>query len=165
MQNFSIDLEAIVMVVVLLGLLTLFFALVGFLTFTLFRWRDRERVSVDSVLLQVAVSRNNETKIDAMEQLFASLFSVKKGGWKQKFNVQPTISFEIVARREEIRFYVWTPKSLTDLIEKQIHGAYPDAEIVEIQEYNLFNEEGKVAYKALQLRGENFKPVKTFKDP
>lgn len=126
--------------------------------------RDREKRSIDSVLLQIAVPRANEIKIDAMEQLFAALYSVKKGGWKQKFNIQQTISFELVAKREDIRFFVWTPKSLQDLLEKQIHGAYPDAEIKEVEEYNIFTEEGKVAYKSLQLKKDNFYPIKTFRE-
>ncbi|PIP57345.1 hypothetical protein COX04_00015, partial [Candidatus Woesebacteria bacterium CG22_combo_CG10-13_8_21_14_all_45_10] len=130
----------------------------------LFRHRGREARSVDSVLLQVAVPRGNETKIDAMEQVFASLYSIKKGGWKQKFGVQPAISFEIVAKQEDIRFYVWTPKKLQDLVEKQINGGFADAEIKEVPEYNIFKETGKVAYKSLQLSKANFYPLKTFKD-
>src|SRR3989337_4111016 len=124
--------------------------------------RGREERSIDSVLLQVAVPKGNEVKIDAIEQMFASLYSVKKGGWKQKYSIQPAISFEVVARLEDIRFYVWTPKSFQDLIEKQIHGAYPDAEITEVDEYNIFPENAKVAYKSVQLKRDNFYPIKTF---
>lgn len=141
------------------GLVTL-----GYYLFTLFRFRDKEERSIDSTLLQVALSRANEIKIDAMEQLFASLYSIKKGGAKQKFSFQPIISFEIVAKLEDIRFYVWVPKKLADFIEKQIHGAYPDAEVLEVPEYNIFSETGKVAYAALQLRGQNYYPVKTFRE-
>jgi len=160
----AFDLNSIVLLVLLLGLGVVFFVVFFYSIFTILRFRGREERSVDSVLLQVAVPRGNEIKIDAMEQLFASLYSVKKGGWKQRFSVQPTVSFEIVGRLEDIRFYVWTPKSLQDLIEKQIHGAYPDAEILEVPEYNIFTEEGKVAYKSLQLRSENFYPTKTYKN-
>ena len=126
--------------------------------------RGREERSIDSVLLQVAVPKGNEVKIDAIEQMFSSLYSVKKGGWKQKYSTQPAISFEIVAKQEDIRFYIWTPKPFQDLIEKQIHGAYPDAEITEVSEYNIFPENAKVAYKSLQLKRDNFYPVKTFRD-
>jgi hypothetical protein len=136
----------------------------GYLLFIYFKNRGREANSIDSVLLQLAVPRNNEVKIDVMEQLVASLYTMKKGGWKQKFSVQPAISFEIVARQEDIRFYIWTPRKLKDLIEKQIHGAYSDAEIVEVDEYNIFPPEGKVAYKSFQLGKSNFYPIKTFKD-
>jgi len=132
--------------------------------YTHMKHRNREEESIDSVLLQIAVHKNNEIKIDAMEQLFSALYSIKGGGWKQKYKTQPSISFEIVAKKEDIRFYVWTPKKFQDMIGKQIHGAYPDADITEVQEYNIFNEEGKVAYKAFQLARDNFYPMKTFKE-
>lgn len=55
-------------------------------------------------------------------------------------------------------------KNLVDLIEKQIHGAYPQAEIKEVEEINIFNENGKVAYKSWQLKKANFYPIKLFRD-
>lgn len=159
-----IDPTTIVVAIVSIGLLAIFLTGLFYFFYSLFRSRGREQRSLESVLLEVSVPRDNEIKIDAMEQLFSSLYSVKKGGWKQKFSEQPTISFEIVGRPEDIRFYVWTPKKLQDLAEKQIHGAYPEAEIVEVPEYNIFTEEGSVAYKSLQLKKKNFYPLKTYKD-
>jgi hypothetical protein len=144
----------------------LFFGLValGYVILIFFKNRKREEVSIDSVLLQIAVPRNNEFKIDVMDQLFSGLHSLKKGGWKQKFDIQPVVSFEIVAKQEDIRFYVWAPKKIKDLVEKTVHGSYPDAEILEVDEYNIFTPEGKVAYKSFQLGKNNFYPIKTFKD-
>src|SRR5581483_8126430 len=144
--------------------LVLVLVIAGFVAFTLFKNRHREERSLKSVLLQVAVPQGNDIKIDAMEQFFSSLNSIKKGGWKQKFDVQPVISFEIIARHEDIRFYVWTPKKLVDLVEKQIHGAYPDAEIKEVEEVNIFNADGKVAYKSWQLKKANYYPIKVYKE-
>src|SRR5512146_2499802 len=112
----------ILVTLIFVGILVFVFAIAGYGAFILFKNRDREKPSIDSVLLQVGVPRNNELKIDVMEQLFSSLYSIKKSGWKQKFNIQPTISFEIVARPEDIRFYVWTPKKYQDLVEKTING-------------------------------------------
>lgn len=160
----DIDYTSIILVITAASFLVFLITSLGYLILISYKNRDREKKSVDSVLLQVSVPRNNESKIDVMEQLFASLYSIKKGGWKQKFSVQPTISFEIVARREDIRFYVWTPSKLKDLVEKQINGAYPEAEVSEVDEYNIFEKSGKVAYKALQLGKNNFYPIKTFKD-
>lgn len=159
-----IDINAIVLALLLLGLLVLGLFVIGYVSFIFIRHRNREEKSLESVLLQIAVPRGNETKIDAMEQMFSSLSSLKKGGFWQKFSFQPTISFEIVARKEDIRFYIWTPVKYKDLLEKQIHGAFPDAEVLEVSEYNIFNESGKVAYKSLQLSKENYYPIKTFKD-
>ncbi|QQG41781.1 MAG: type IV secretion system DNA-binding domain-containing protein [Candidatus Woesebacteria bacterium] len=149
-----------------IGIAVLIFLLValGYAIFIFFKHKNREESSIDSVLLQVALPRNNEAKIDVMEQLFSSLYTLKKGGWKQKFSIQPSISFEIVAKQEDIRFYVWCPKKIKDLVEKQINGAYSDAEILEIDEYNVFTKDGRVAYKSFQLGKSNFYPIKTFKD-
>lgn len=149
-----------------LGIVLVIFLLViaGYAVYIFFKNRKREERSIDSVLLQIALPRNNELKIDVMEQLFSSLYSIKKSGWQQKFDIQPAISFEIVAKLEDIRFYVWAPKDLKDLVEKTVNGAYPDADILEVDEYNLFSTEGKVAYKAYQLGKSNFYPIKTFKD-
>lgn len=160
----TIDVTSIVITFLLVGLLVFLLAALGYAAFIYFKNRDREAPSIDSVLLQIGLQRNNELKIDVMEQLFASLYSIKKSGWQQKFAIQPTISFEIVAKPEDIRFYVWTPKKLADLVEKNIHGAYPDAEVKEVDEYNIFTTDGKVAYKSFQLGKSNFYPIKTFKD-
>jgi len=160
----NIDFTGIIFAAIGIALLIFLLVALGYAIFIYFKNRDREGNSIDSVLLQVAVPRNNEAKIDVMEQLFSSLYSMKKGGWKQKFSVQPAISFEIVAKLEDIRFYVWAPKKLKDQVEKQINGAYPDADIIEVDEYNIFTKDGHVAYKSFQLGKSNFYPLKTFKD-
>ena len=164
MQLDSINYTEILLIAILVALVVFLLVGVGYSIFIYFKNRDRERASIDSVLLQVAIPRTNESKIDVMEQLISGLYSIKKGGWKQKFSVQPSISFEIVARQENIRFYVWVPAKLKDLVEKQINGAYSDAEVLEVDEYNIFDDDGKVAYKSFQLGKNNFYPLKTFKD-
>jgi len=164
LQASTINVNQVILIIFALGIGVLLIVGLFYVLFTLFRYKGKEDRSIESVLLQIAVPRGNETKIDAMEQVFSSLYSIKKGGWQQKFKVQPSISFEIVAKQEDIRFYVWTCKELQDLVEKQINGGFPDAEITEVQEYNIFDEKSKVAYKALQLSKANFYPIKTFKD-
>lgn len=164
MDIFTINFTGIIFAAIAIALFIFLLVALGYVVFIYFKNRDREANSIDSVLLQIAVPRNNEIKIDVMEQLFSSLYSLRKTGWKQHFSVQPVISFEIVAKLEDIRFYVWAPKKLKDLIEKQINGAYADAEIIEVDEYNVFGSEGRVAYKSFQLGKSNFYPLKTFKD-
>lgn len=164
MLTAEVNYSDIIVAIILVTAAVFSLVILGYSLFIYFKNRDREKRSLDSVLLQVALPRNNEIKIDVMEQLFASIYSIKKGGWKQKFSIQPTISFEIVARREDIRFYVWAPTKLKDLVEKQINGTYPEAEILEVDEYNIFDEKGKVDYKSFQLSKSNFYPLKTFKD-
>ena len=162
----GINLVAVFGVLVLVVVLGLSLFLAGWVGLTLYRWRGREKESLDSVLLEVTVTRNNEIKIDVMEQILAPLTSIKKSSkWYQKpFIHQPSIAFEIVAKTDDIRFYIWTPKKYKDMLEKQIFGGYPDAEIIEVPEVNIFNEVGKVAYKSFQLRGENYKPIRVYRE-
>src|SRR5581483_11443354 len=80
------------------------------------------------------------------------------------FKPQPHISFEIVALPESLRFYVACHKKHQDLVEKQINGAYPDAQVKEVPEYNIFSETGQVAYTGLKLRAADHFPIKTYKE-
>lgn len=163
-------------------LMTILFAAflvgLGYIFLLWLRNKDRESVSLNSVLLQVSLPRDNEIKIDAAEQLFASLASLRKTKRLDYFRAQPHVSFEIVGMPGDIRFYVNVPANLKDFIEKQINGAYPDAEIVELHdpsakqkeqailagEYNIFSENGKVAFASLSLKHSDYKPIKVFKD-
>ena len=121
------------------------------------------------VCLQVAVPRDNEIKTDAMEQIFASLYSIKKGsvgpfGWFTWLQSQPHISFEIVARKEDIRFYIVVPDKLRDLVEKQIHGSYPGADILIVEEPNIFSESGSVEFAWLVMRSVVYNPIQVYKN-
>ena len=129
------------------------------------KYRNREKSSLQFVLLQIKVPRGNEIKIDAAEQLFATFASLRQsGGMLGTFKPQPHLSFEIVAVHESIRFFVSCHKSHQDLLEKQIHGAYPDADIKETSEYNIFSENSQTAYAQLKLKNADYFPIKTFRD-
>jgi hypothetical protein len=160
-----IDFTFLFITLILFGIFIIILTIAAVFVLTVLKSSGREERSLNSVLLLVSVPKTNEVKIDAMEQFFSSLVSIKKGGWKQKWlATQPAISFEIVAKKEDIRFYIWTPTEYQDLLEKQINGNYPDAEIKVVDEYNVFPENSKVAYCSLQLKKENFYPIKTFKE-
>lgn len=145
-----------------LGLSGLFGLFYAFLLW--FRNRGREEYSLSFVTLEVRLPRDNEIKIDAAEQMFASLYSVKKDGFLSKLSSEHAISFEMVGKKEDIRFYVSAPSELVELVEKQIHGAYPGAEIKHVEEPTIFTEEGKVAYKALIKKNAGFYPLQSFRD-
>ena len=129
-----------------------------------YRNRDREEKSLKYVLLQVAVPRDNEIKIDAAEQMISSFASLYKGGKLSFLKLQDHLSFEIVGLPEDIRFYMAVPEKLKDMVEKQIHGAYPGADIKEVNEYNIFSEKGKVAFTEFQFRSAAYMPIKVYKD-
>lgn len=160
----SFVLLVLVISIVLAGL---FFA--GYIILALYRHRDREISSLEMVCLQVAVPKDNEIKIDAMEQVINSLYSIKKGklGWFGMLNflqVQPHVSFEIVARKEDIRFYITLPEKLRDLVEKSIHGSYPGAEILMVEEPNIFTQEGKIEYAWMILGSDSHNPIQSYKN-
>lgn len=151
---------ALILTAVFVGLATV----AGFLFILWRKGEKRKKKALTFVLLQVALPRDNEVKIDAAEQMFASLSSIKKAGMISFMNVQDYLSFEIVAKSGDIRFYVAVPSHLHDLIEKQINGSYPDAEVKVVDEYNIFSESGKVAFASLKLKSSPYYPLKVFKD-
>ncbi|NCN51149.1 MAG: ATP-binding protein [Candidatus Pacebacteria bacterium] len=96
--------------------------------------------------------------------MFSSFFSLKNRGVAGFMKPDDIISFEIVALKEEIVFYVSCSRATRDYVEKQIHGAYPNAHINEVDEVNIFSKKGKVAFAALTLEQSDFKPLKPYKD-
>src|SRR3989344_4765748 len=148
----------------ILVILAVLAAAVGYIWIIWMRNKDREERSLDFVLLSVAVPRDNEIKIDAAEQMFSSIYSVYRSGTFSFLKPQDHISLELVALPEQLKFYFSCPKSLQDLVEKQIHGAYPGAEVREVEEYNIFSQEGKLAFAALKLKSASYYPIKTYKE-
>lgn len=142
-----------------------FIAGIGFLLFQWFKHRKREEYALNFVTLLIRLPRDNEIKIDAAEQMFSSLYSIKNDNWLSSlWATDDFFSFEIIALKEEIAFYVSCPRKLKDLVEKQIQGAYPTAELTESDEVNIFSEKGKVAFTSLALEKANFYPIKAYKD-
>jgi len=148
----------------LLCVLIILALLLGYVLLIWYRNRNREERSLKYVLLQVVVPRDNEIKIDAAEQMISAFSSIYKGGKLAFLKLQEHLSFEIVGLPENIRFYISVPEKLRDMIEKQIHGAYPGADVQEVNEYNIFSEKGKVAYAEYQFRSSAYMPMKVYKD-
>ena len=69
----------LVAVAFLLGLAMVGMVGIVYLLAHWWKFKDREKKSLEFVVLQVAVPRDNEIKIDAAEQMFSSIFSIKKG--------------------------------------------------------------------------------------
>jgi len=156
-ENFAISFAAV----------TLFFIGFFLLFYFLFLWwkyRNREKQSLEFVLLQIVVPKANEVKIDAAEQFFGVLSSLSHGGLFSFLTPKEHIAFEIIGLPGDIRFYVSVNHHIRDLLEKQIYGMYPGADIKEVDEYNIFDEKGKVAYASYILKHNDFYPMKVYKD-
>lgn len=149
------------------GLAIFCLVILGFLFYFLFllwRERNREQHSLDLVLLQVVLPRDNEIKIDSAEQLFTNLHSLKTGGKLAFLKSKFFFSAEIVGTPDSIRFYFAIPQKKVDLLERQIYGLYPAAVIKRVDEYNIFDKDSKVAYAAFQFKNSPFYPIKTYQD-
>jgi len=98
------------------------------------------------------------------EQFYNSLAGIKE---KRKiiswFVGAPVFVFEIAVHRigEEIYFYVACPRYLAGLVEKQILGFWPKAQIQPIEDYNIFNPNGKSAGAEAYLAESPIMPIKT----
>lgn len=104
--------------------------------------REKELDAFNYVLLAVTVPPDNEKNPKAMEQVFAGMYGMKMSpNFVEKYflgKVQPPISFEIVGINGHVHFLVRTPDFFRDLVEANIYAQYPDAEIVEVEDYTKF---------------------------
>lgn len=176
MPNFFNLLISLIAVLFVLLIIAGIGAGIGYLVVFWLRNKGREGQSLESTLIQVTVPRENEIKIDAAEQFFASFAGIKPSGMFSFIKYKPHISFEIVGMAEDIRFYIYAPNKYRDLVEKQVNASYPDAEIKIVDEkkqkegyivgneYNIFSKTGRVAFTSFKLADSNYKPIKTYKD-
>ena len=95
----------------------------GLFLITLPRERPREQ----------EIKKQEKEMIAVMEQLYASLASIREPGFfKRLIYGNPHVVFEIASQGEEIRFYIAIPLELEDLVEKRIHGFFPKATMLDI---------------------------------
>jgi len=143
------------------------------------RKKNQYSRSFDRVMMLVKVSKTTGKKEEELrdskemailfsgvgEQLFASLASIYQKGWRENFFGQNHLTFEIAAISGEIGFYVSCPKNLASLVEKQIHGFYPQASIEIVPEYNMFKDDPNYQLAAANLTQTNnfIYPIKTYR--
>lgn len=91
------------------------------------------------VTLAIDIPALNVQTPKAVEQLFAHLAGAYdppnfadrfRHGHKQRW-----FSFEIISIEGYIQFIVWTEAAMQDLVEAAIYAQYPEAEIVEVEDY------------------------------
>ena len=139
--------------------------LLSFLT-----WRNyqqlNEFISSDNVLLILEIPKTNDKKELAAEQLFASLHGILRDKHELKLSrgAQEHLSFEVASVNGQIRFYVWTPRSLQSFVEGQIYAQYPTDQIHQASEdYTEHERDHSVTYTTeMTLTASEFLPIKTF---
>ncbi len=140
-------------------------AILSFLT-----WRNYQRADefepAESVLLILEIPKANDKKELAAEQLFASLHGILRDKKELRLSggQQEHISFEIASVNGQIRFYVWTPRTLQSFVEGQIYSQYPTVQIHQADEdYTEHERSHEIAYSAeLTMTASEFLPIRTF---
>lgn len=122
--------------------------------------------SLGMTIFEVKVPQNNDIDTKQADQMFSGFLGVgdKFKGFQKYTKARKFISCEIVAFKDNIKFYITCPNEIATLVDRQINGAYPSAEVIEVKEYNIFTEDAEVASAQLKLDRENFVPIRTYED-
>lgn len=164
------------------GVFVIFTAIL-YLIRSILHTKNRMEKSLERVVLQILVPKERKSEgqggqmgaDDRLEQVreevgitetfFSSLAALKpqKGLGRWLAGRDDHVAFEIVAHDGLIYFYIDTPRRFEGFIEQQIHAQYPNAQIEQMIDYNIFHENSKVA--AAYLSGANHKsfPYRTYK--
>ena len=170
-----LDLSLIEITILLLGIFVTAFLAV-FFYFAYKHWYNTKVIiprTLNWVFLEIQMpkegsddsqkNRNDEEKknlIAVAEQLFTTLSESGGGGFLKP---KDYISFEIACINKKISFYINCPRSLQELVEKQIHAQYPHAYIEEIRGYNPFQKGGQVEVIELKQSKKYIYPIRTYK--
>ncbi|MBU1102701.1 hypothetical protein KJ853_03550, partial [Patescibacteria group bacterium] len=123
-------------------------------------------VSVPKISADNKGKKSFKELVAVMEQFYASLSNLKDKGLKAFWYGQPVFVFEMAVPHigEEICFYVACPRRLSSIMEKQIHGFFPGAEVRQVEDYNIFNPQGVSFASCLALTRGRSLPIKTYQN-
>lgn len=104
-------------------------------------------------------------QISVAQTFFATLAGMKaqKGFKAFMFGRNDHFSLEIVADKEGlVTFYAAVPQYLQRYFEQQIHAQYELAEIVEVEDYNIFEAQGSIVGATVQLEKSQIYSITTY---
>lgn len=152
---------------------------VGVFFYILFiMYRDEIRVqfrnSQQWVFLEIRVPKENTTSMLAVEQMFAQWHSLHENfTWAETWIEGKTnlwYSLEIVSFGGKLAFIIRLPKKMKQNVTAAIYAQYPNAEVVEIEDY-MKNMEYDPDTSPYEIWGTEFKytadqafPIKTYRD-
>jgi hypothetical protein len=174
-MNFELTTQGII-IIAFIGLLAVFFAVFFyyFKRHVFLKKHVLHRVK-NWVFLEIQMPKENsddkekqkseeekKLMIGIAEQLFTTLSeSGEHKGW---FQGKDYYSFEIACTDKKIAFYINCPKSLQELVEKQVQAQYPHAFIEEVKGYNPFQKGASIETTELQLSKQSVYPFRTYKN-
>ncbi len=135
---------------------------------------ERFIVGIKWALLEIQVPREVDKSPAAMELIFSNAFFHKsgKGFWEEFIIGAPWLwfSLEMAGIDGKVHFYIRTPTRIRDLVETQVYAQYPQAKIVEVDDYtmhvdNYTNNCNWYTWSAEFTKGkEDFRPIKTYRE-
>lgn len=126
------------------------------------------------ILLEVSVPQDAINTPKGMENFFTNLAGVKSGiTWREHWLVgktQAKFSFEIISQGGKISFIIRTQEKYRDLVEAAIYAQYPEAQIMQVDDYvkqlptEYPNDEWDVFGGELVLSNKQYFPIRTYED-
>lgn len=109
-------------------------------------------------------SKQEKELIGVMEQLYSSFSGFHARGWQKMLYGEPYLALELAVHHigEEIHFYVAVPKVYEAIVEKQILGFYPSADVSKTKDYNIFNPAGEELGSCILLERHEALPFRTY---
>lgn len=105
--------------------------------------------------------------ISQAQIMYNIVASTATKGFKTSVYGQRHITFEVVATKGLIHYYVVIPLVLVDVVKQAVVAAYPSATLEEAEEHNIFSQVGKISGTIggeLTLKREYSYPIATYQD-
>lgn len=126
-------------------------------------------------LLEIHVPKDITKSPAAMELFFGNALyhkNITKGFWPRYILglAWTWFSLEITSIDGKVHFYIRTPIAFKQLIETQIYAQYPQAKVIEVEDYTLnipdYNKDINWNLWGFEFKKakEDFLPIKTYKD-
>lgn len=104
-------------------------------------------------------------KVSLANTLFSTLGGMKaQRGWKAFWmGRNDDLSLEIVADKQQlVSFYAAVPPYLQRYFEQQLHAQFKDAQIHEVEDYNIFEPNGITVASVFSLKRKYIFPIQTY---
>jgi len=133
---------------------------------------DKHIDSIEWILLEIVIPKDNIKSAKAMEQVISALhatysFGIKKRDLYLKGVVEGWMSLEIAGFADGVHLYIRTPKKHRTLVESAVLSYYPDAELLEVQDYTERLKEKPFSDRDIfgsdfVTAKDNFFPIRTY---
>ncbi|RJQ36745.1 hypothetical protein C4552_02530 [Candidatus Parcubacteria bacterium] len=130
--------------------------------------------NLEWVLLEIRIPRDIPKTPEAMEQLYGGLQTMiwsldPLEVWWQGLQ-RDYIIFEMVSLEGEVHFYIRTPVFFRNVVENHLYAQYPEAEVVEVEDYvrrlppTMPTPEWDLFGIEFSLAKEDAYPIRTYRD-